>query len=121
MTHLPTPILAGLAALAGVLIREVMAVTSRRNSEAPSFDYYWSLPKNRWNLLLNALCATGLMIAYPDVIRALKDYGLLQEDYPILTGLGIGLFAAFIIRWLITMFDQRFGASKKIREQQKDA
>lgn len=112
----PTNLLAFLAALVGVLIREAMAVSSRRNSLPPSFAYYWALPKNRWNLAVNGLCAFGLMLAYPEVVALLREAGLVQVDRPVLTGLGIGLLGAFIVRWFITMVDQRFGRSRKARE-----
>lgn len=117
-----------LACLTGFLIREVMAIMSRRNSEPPSLSYYWSLPKNRWMIILNALCTVGVMLGRHELINVASDAGFaaqwpvvasmagILKTAPILTAMGIGLFAAFVVRWLITTVDQRFGRSKRERK-----
>lgn len=120
-------ILITIACLTGFLIREVMAIMSRRNSAPPSLSYYWSLPKNRWTLLLNALCTVGVMLGRHELIAVASDEGFAEQwpvvasmagilsAAPILTAMGIGLFAAFVVRWVITTMDQRFGRSKRER------
>lgn len=123
----------GMAALLGCLlgfvIREVMAFTTRRNDLKVTFRYYWSLAKNRWTLVLNVLMTVMLMIGRNELIGAVvnnPDFvaewpnvsrgAMVLAGAPFWTGAGIGLFGAFLLRWVITMIDQRFGRSKKIRE-----
>jgi len=121
-------ILITIACLTGFMIREVMAIASRRNDQPPSLAYYWSLPKNRWTFLLNALCTVGVMLGRHELIGIASNPGFGQQwpvvasmadilvAAPILTAMGIGLFAAFVLRWVITTVDHRFGSSKKQRQ-----
>ena len=123
----------GLAALLGCifgfLTREAMAFTTRRNDEKVTFGYYWSLAKNRWNLVLNLLMTAAVMIGRGELIGAVinnPDFvqewpnvsrgAMILNGAPFWTGLMIGLFGAFVLRWVITTIDQRFGRSKKLRE-----
>ncbi len=124
----------GIAALLGCVLgfitREAMAFTSRRNDEKVTFAYYWSLSKNRWNLILNLLMTAAAMIGRGELIGAVinnpdfvKDWpnvsrgAMILHGAPFWTGLLIGLFGAFVLRWAITTIDQRFGKSKKARAQ----
>lgn len=114
--------------LLGFLIREAMAISSRRNSESPSWSYYWSLAKNRWTVFINFLCTLAAMLGRVELVGITGSEQFAAEwpkvyvftkflvVAPFWSSLGIGLFAAFAIRWVITMIDQRFGRSKKIRE-----
>lgn len=123
----------GPAALVGCVLgfvcREVMAFTTRRNDLKVSFRYYWSLSKNRWTLILNVLMTAMVMIGRNELINAViqnpdfvKEWpnvskvAMVLAGAPFWTGAGIGLFGAFLLRWVITTLDQRFGRSKKIRE-----
>lgn len=119
-----------LACLTGFLIREVMAILARDNDQPPSLTVYWSKAKNRWNVALNALCTIGIMLGRNEVI-SIGNSPALATDWPIyakvgqflqmapiLTALGIGLFSAFVIRWVTTMVTNRFGAAKKARQSQ---
>ena len=122
----------GMAALIGCTLgfvcREVMAFTTRRNDLKVTFRYYWSLGKNRWTLALNVLMTVMLMIGRNELIGAVINNPGFVADWPNVsrvamvlagapfwTGAGIGLFGAFLLRWVITMIDQRFGRSKKLR------
>lgn len=121
-----------LGCLLGFLIREAMAISARRNSETPSWIYYWSLAKNRWTVFINGLCTVAAMLGRSELVSITGSAQFAIEwpkvyvftkflvVAPFWTSLGIGLFAAFAIRWLITMIDQRFGRSKKLREAQAD-
>lgn len=116
--------------LLGFLIREAMAISARRNSEAPSWSYYWSLAKNRWTVFINGLCTVAAMLGRSELVAITGSQQFATEwprvyvftkflaIAPFWTSLGIGLFSAFAIRWVITMIDQRFGRSRKLREQQ---
>lgn len=117
-----------LGCLLGFVIREAMAISSRRNSDKPSWQYYWSLEKNRWTVFINSLCTVAAMLGRGELVAISTSEQFATEwpkvyvftkflvVAPFWSSLGIGLFAAFAIRWVITMIDQRFGRSKKIRE-----
>lgn len=121
-----------LGCLLGFLIREAMAISSRRNSEKPSLQYYWSLEKNRWTVFINSLCTVAAMLGRGELVGISTSEQFAAEwpkvyvftkfllVAPFWSSLGIGLFAAFAIRWVITMIDQRFGRSKKLREGTAD-
>lgn len=117
----------------GFLTREGMAFTTRRNDEKVTFSYYWSLAKNRWTLALNAAMTAMAMIGRGELIQAVINnpdfvadwpnvsrFAFVLAGAPFWTGAGIGLFGAFLLRWVITTIDQRFGRSKKIRASQGD-
>ena len=121
-------IFVALACITGFLIREIMAIMARNNDDPPTWSSYWSKPRNKWNVVLNALCTVGIMLGRNEVIRIgaspglatnwpnIAKFGQFLQEAPILTALGIGLFGAFIIRWVTTMVSNRFGAGKKARQ-----
>lgn len=121
-------IFVALACITGFLIRESMAIMARANDKPPSWQSYWSDTRNRWNVWLNALCTVGIMLGRNEVIAIgsspalaknwpnVAQFGQLLQEAPILTALAIGLFGAFLIRWLTTMVSNRFGAAKKARQ-----
>lgn len=127
---LASTILVAFACICGFLIREVMAIMARSNDDPPSLTAYWSKAKNRWNVVLNALCVVGVMLGRNEVIAIgtsprlatswpnIAQFGQFLQEAPILTALGIGLFSAFLIRWVTTMVSNRFGAAKKARQNQ---
>lgn len=122
-----TTLLILLACLTGVIIREAMSVASRRNDIPPSFAYYWSQPKNRLMLLINVLCAGGVLLGRGELIAIASSEAFAHEwprltgvayflhVAPIISGLGIGLFSAFVIRWVVSTVNNRFGAAKRSR------
>ena len=117
-----------LACVTGFLIREVMAIMARSNDNPPTWSSYWGQSRNKWNVALNALCTIGIMLGRNEVIGIgsspklaagwpnIAQFGQFLQEAPILTALGIGLFGAFLIRWVTTMVSNRFGAAKKARQ-----
>lgn len=132
MTLSPS-LLAVLGCVLAFVVREIMAFSARRNDNPVSLRYYWSLPKNRWTVITNMLLTALAMIGRNEIIDAAIANPKLTESWPMAgavavmlmkapfwTGAGIGLFGAFVLRWLITTLDQRFGRSKKIRQEVKE-
>lgn len=128
---LTSAMLATIGCVLGFAVRELMAIIARRNDEKASFGYYWSLQKNRITLIMNIVLTVMLMIGRHELIRAVianPDFvsewpsvsrvAFILNGAPFWTGAGIGLFGAFILRWVITTIDHRFGRSKKLRQEQ---
>lgn len=121
-------ILTWLSFLGGFLIREGMAFTTRRNNEKVSLRYYWSLSKNRWNVIINAVIGLVMMWGRSELIT-LSQSAYITKSWPIVASIGqvlmlapyitallIGLFGAFMVRWVITTVDQRWGKSAQKRK-----
>lgn len=118
-----------LGAVLGFLIRESMAISTRRNGLPPSLTYYWSLAKNRWTVVINGLITAAAMMGRAEMVTITSSapfadrwpevYAFTQflQVAPFWSSLGIGLFSAFLVRWFISMVDQRMGRSAKARDK----
>lgn len=89
-------------ALLGSAIREVVAVLGRTNNETPSWARYWSVPRNRWNVLLNLLCTAALLAMHGELVD------LSEFAYPRAIALLTGFAGASLFRAITNLVGARF-------------
>jgi hypothetical protein len=83
------------AAVMGFLFRELLAIQAREDKDRP-FDPLYYVKKNWLVLALNTVGTVGLYLALPEIMYLeVKYWG---GEFPILTGLTIGLLGAWLVR-----------------------
>jgi hypothetical protein len=86
------------AALCGFIFRELLAIEGRQDKSTP-FKLRYYLRNNAMVIALNTVGTIGLYFTIPDLMRLQSRY-LDGHDYPMITGLVIGLLGAWLVRWL---------------------
>lgn len=104
-----------LAALCGFLYRELRAIEGRSDRTRPvDLGYYL---RHNWVVVAgNAVGTVGLWMALPELMGLQRE--VLQDEYPILTGLAVGLMGAWAVRRLQQLVKQRVNIALGDRHEQ---
>jgi hypothetical protein len=96
------------AAVCGFLFRELLAVEARADKSTP-FQLGYYLRHNWVAVALNAVGTVGLWVALPELLTIQGNY--IGAEYPILTGLVVGLLGAWLVRKLQDLVKNRVNIS----------